>query len=465
MAWTVSDPTRGDLRAALAGFARGLVPSRERQDALDRVLGTLPAEARAERRQWLGRWSSGCYATHSIQERCDFSCTACYLASTANTTPPAPLEEVRAQLDRIRAHAGPAANVQITSGEVTLLPREELAEIVGYARRIGLDPMVMTNGQRCEREPDYLEHLMREGGLRKIGIHVDATQRGRDGVSPRAGEGELMEVRERMAAVVRRARARTGLPLTAAHTVTVTDENLEDVPAIVRWAADHADVFRMISFLPTASVGRTRARCRDRGGAVWERVQRGLGRPIGPRTFTMGHPSCNRVALLFALWAGGETHVVELARPGRAWDARFFDGLFDGAARGAYFDGLGPAELAGRLARTLAASPRYLLEWPGYAVYRALGERRSIARLARAVLRREPVSVQPLVVVVHDFMSPDELETEQGRARLAACAFRVPVGERLVSMCELNATDLRRETNLAHQRLTWPRRNRTAPTH
>ncbi|MBD3867341.1 MAG: hypothetical protein IFK94_04365 [Acidobacteria bacterium] len=49
-------------------------------------------------------------------------------------------------------------------------------------------------------------------------------------------------------------------------------------------------------------------------------------------------------------------------------------------------------------------------------------------------------------------MNGDELETPEGRERLDACVFRVPVDGRLVSMCEMNATSLRLEQNRANSR-------------
>ena len=54
------------------------------------------------------------------------------------------------------------------------------------------------------------------------------------------------------------------------------------------------------------------------------------------------------------------------------------------------------------------------------------------------------------LLVVHRFMSADELETPLGRERLQACVFKLPVNGRMVSMCEMNATGLRRELNLQH---------------
>jgi hypothetical protein len=40
-------------------------------------------------------------------------------------------------------------------------------------------------------------------------------------------------------------------------------------------------------------------------------------------------------------------------------------------------------------------------------------------------------------------MSHDEIRTDTGRDRLAACAFKLPVDGRMVSMCEVNATGVR----------------------
>src|SRR6266849_8642921 len=52
-------------------------------------------------------------------------------------------------------------------------------------------------------------------------------------------------------------------------------------------------------------------------------------------------------------------------------------------------------------------------------------------------------SVHYLNIVSHHFMSPAELTTPRGQERLALCAFQVPVGDRMVSMCEVNAGGVR----------------------
>jgi len=251
----------------------------------------LPEHLRTPQ-QASGRAYVGCGATHGVMERCNFSCTSCYLTDVANTLPPLPFEEVRAQLDTLRRNLGPAGKAQLTAGEVTLLSKHELGRMVAYARRIGLDPMVMSNGERFIDMPGYLETLVRDFGLEKVSIHIDSTQHGRRGQARNATEAEVHAFRDRYAELIRQVRAETGKTLHAAQTITVVPENFDDVPDIMRWALDNADAFRMISFQPVAEVGRTRDR-RAPGitmDAIWGRICEGLGRPVHRSALHFGHP-------------------------------------------------------------------------------------------------------------------------------------------------------------------------------
>lgn len=131
--------------------------------------------------QGLGQQATGCGATIGVHPGCDFACTGCYLGADANRVAPIGLEETFRQLDRLRAWLGPKGNAQITNGEVTLLPGEDLVTILRYARRIGLIPIVMTHGDTFRRRLGLLERLMTEAGLTEVSIHIDTTQRGRLG--------------------------------------------------------------------------------------------------------------------------------------------------------------------------------------------------------------------------------------------------------------------------------------------
>ena len=91
--------------------------------------------------QGFGQKATGCGATIGVHPRCDFDCTGCYLGSEANRIKPVGRDEAFRQLDALRAWLGPKGNVQITDGEVTLLPLDELIGILRHARAIGKSSM------------------------------------------------------------------------------------------------------------------------------------------------------------------------------------------------------------------------------------------------------------------------------------------------------------------------------------
>ena len=464
----------GFLRRArdlAAAFWSPEVP--EEREAARRAWERLPETARLPD-QVLGTASAGCAATVGVQERCNLWCSACYLAQDANQAPPLPFEEVRRQLDDIRAHLGPWGNTQITSGEVTLLPCDDLVRILDHCRTIELAPMLMTNGTVLLEDPTYLERLVLEGGLDNLAIHVDTTQAGRQDAPPRrvletGDETALMPLRERFADLVRDTRARTGRPLHAAHTVTVTDETLEHVPGLVRWAVANADAFRLLSLQPTAQVGRTTAD-KPRGGraALWSAICTGLGFEANEAQWHFGDPDCSTIVAAFVVDLSGRgeegaQRVVETTRKDSRLDRWFFRRLLHGGLAGWRPGGEGTARATARLLGRVARHPRLLLDVAVFGVARTWSERRVLASMAGALLRGRLPRVRPFAVVVHHFMDAAELETDRGRERLAACAFKVPVDGEMVSMCELNGTSLRDELNRAATVPTPPRRERSAP--
>ncbi len=427
----------------------------------------LPESVRSLPQQTLTASHHSCGATHSLMERCNFACTSCYLSTEANAAAPLPWPQVKAQLDQLRAFLGEEGKAQLTSGEVTLLPVDVLGSYVEYARQIGLDPMVMTHGERLLEEPAYLRTLVQRYGLRKLSVHVDVTQRGRQGWRSGLQEHELHGLRDQYAQLLRQVRRETGARVKAGHTVTLNHDNLDGVPDIVRWVRDNADAFRIVSFQPAAPVGRTQdAPLQVSLDEVWRRVCDGLGRDLNRHAVYFGHPECSIVAPLTIVRSGEQALVIEMARADRRWDAGFVRRMLAGSAAwapealGKFFGllgfGLGDDSLLGLSRRrwnplawlTLAARNLPLLvELPFYGLYRLWGERRALLRLTAQILRGRGLSVRAMAVVVHKFMSAEELATPLGQERLQACAFHLPVDGRMVPMCEVNATDLRQRLN------------------
>jgi hypothetical protein len=402
--------------------------------------------------QLLGRHSAGCAATYGLMEACDFKCTACYLAETANATPPLPLQEVKAQLDTIREYLGPGGNTQITAGEVTLLPCDELIQILNYCHKLQLSPMVMTHGQRLLTEPRYLERLVIEGSLDKVSIHIDTTQKGRLGMHARDTETDIHWIRDSFANLIRETRKSTRKRLAASTTYTVTAGNIDYISDVLEWCTDNADAFRMISFQPTADVGRNREDEQvGRRELVWRRICEGVGVRLNHETFKFGHPSCNSIALMFVIkfhnGATVEKHIMEVNRSNHSEDQAFFESLFHGGFAGFTPDGEALEIAFARLLGRIRLNPLMLFKIPSYSLGRLWHERTWIKGLLSAVASSRTWSINPFVVIVHNFMSAHELDTPEGQERLQACAFRVPVDGHMVSMCELNGTDMRRDMN------------------
>ena len=401
--------------------------------------------------QGLGQKATGCGATIGIQPRCDFACTGCYLGHEANHIPALPTAAILRQLDELRAWLGPKSNVQITDGEVTLRPVEELTEILRYARSIGVIPMVMTHGDNLRRRPGLLEQLMTEGGLTEVSIHVDITQRGRDGYKAPKSELELMPLRDEFAAMVREARRRTGRPLRAAMTLTVTQDNLPQIADVVRWLVRNRDAFSLVSFQPLAQVGRTRKSQRGvTADELWAEVGRATaGFRAAPRRRRADAPRPHRVHPLRAPDRAGAPGrgAAALPRPPRRARGRGGDGGVLRPRPGrrrlprrpAAREG-GPLPRHGAHRSGLDARPRAPLDRrPRRAPRRGSRSR----RLPRSTRLRGRLRLDGLTLTSHHFMSPAGAATPVGQDRLAACVFRLPYKGEMVPMCQMNADGVR----------------------
>jgi MoaA/NifB/PqqE/SkfB family radical SAM enzyme len=382
--------------------------------------------------QFMGRQYAGCGATIGAMPKCDFSCTGCYLNADANRARPAQLSEIKQQLQQIRAWLGPCGNVQLTDGEITLRDESELIEIIAYARRLGLVPMLMTHGETFRRRPGLLEVLMEQGGLTEVSIHVDTTQRGRRDVYRTAvTEAELNGLRTEFAELIRTARARTGRWLDAASTVTVTQHNLDDVPSIVRWFLANADAFKMVSFQPLAEVGRTDRSLKGVApDELWQRIAEGTGDAIIRRgEGWLGHPACSRFVQGLAVRRRSGVAFVPLYRRDQVDEMRTLNELLDRIG--------GASFRLDNCARAWRRAGHIAVRHGGFIIGRLLPAFVRILRRARSF------KANYFCIVTHHFMSAAEMKTAQGEERLAACAFRVPINGRLEPMCAVNALGTR----------------------
>ncbi|MEE8522436.1 MAG: radical SAM protein [Thermoanaerobaculia bacterium] len=401
--------------------------------------------------QGFGRQSTGCGATIGAMPRCDFDCQGCYLGTDANQVPRLPLSEVLQQIDKLRSFLGPKGNLQLTDGEVTLLPEDELIAMIRHARQVGLIPMVMTHGDTFLRKPGLLPRLVSEGGLTEVSIHVDSLQQGRRGEHGQArGELDLMPLREEMAELILDVRRRTGVRLRAATTLTVTRDTLPDIAAVVRWAIVRSDVFGLISFQPLARVGRTREGLRGvTQEELWRAIEEALapyGHDGGARSpLQLGHPECTRLES-FAVVSrpGRDLQVRSIVRAGSDEDEAVVEAYFGLGLGGVSFRDDPPLVRVLRAAGLFLRAPGWFLgpvrRWVSGRA-EELGS--SLPRMAWDAARGK-IRLRSLMVVSHHFMDAAEIAVDKGRERLDACVFRVPVGERMVPMCQVNAGGFRR---------------------
>jgi hypothetical protein len=406
----------------------------------------LPESLRTPQ-QLYGRHDEGCGATVGVMPRCDFACRGCYLGPDANSIPGEQLAAIKAQVRKLRPYLGRWGNLQLTDGEITLLPEAQIIEILRYARELELVPMLMTHGDTFRRKPELLNRLMIEGGLREISIHIDTTQSGRrgDAYAYAKTEAALNPLREEFADMIRNARRQTGLPLRAASTVTVSAENIEGVPTIVDWFLRNSDAFRLLSFLPVAKVGRTSG---SLDGVdvddLWRAVGEGLPeRPaldtLTRRQWWLGHGGCNRIMLGMACGTPEGRVAYQAFSPDDPDDQHIY-GEFCEYLGGLSFRGLTIAQSIRSLVASaireprffFASVPRYVWSW-----LKRVNQDRPWNAFYRFATGRDRLDV--FTIVSHHFMDRSQLRTAEGRERVENCVFRVPVNGELVSMCEFNA--------------------------
>jgi 7,8-dihydro-6-hydroxymethylpterin dimethyltransferase len=405
-------------------------------------------------RQMYGSHAHNCGATIGVMPRCDFACQGCYLGEEANQIPALPVEEIKKQLRLLRPALGPQGNLQLTDGEVTLRPENELLELLKYAKELGLVPMLMTHGDSFRRKPGLLERLM-EAGLTEVSIHVDTDMRGRKGDAYKRAtrEAELNPLREEFAELIREAKRKTGLKIAVATTMTITEHNLVGVPDVIRWLTNNTDVFKMISFQPIAQVGRTEEGLG--GGAsvedLWTKISEGLYEEQRHRdylvnsSYWLGHQDCNRYTLGSVLQRPGKSgHFEPFFRFDVPGDEVFVNDLR------AHFGGINLrndslAEVVARVLGCFKQDPKTVLSVLPFALEHI--KRHDPENRVKVLLElaRGQATLSGLNIVSHHFMSREEIKTQRGQERLSMCVFKVAVGDKLVSMCETNATNVREE--------------------
>jgi hypothetical protein len=451
--------TQPSITAAPSPSRNGANPWHERWHAFRHPIDPEKAHILTERWQSLpaelqtANQISGRHLTHCGfilgASYCSFHCTHCYLPKNANRIPIPSLSEVKEQIDANRRFQGPGGGLQITGGDVADAYWRsgrvaELVEIIRYAYKVGLVPMLMTHGQTLIEQPQFFERLVVEGGLRQISVHIDATQAGRHGypIGRVQSEADLHPVRAAFTKLAQDIRQRTGFPVEYALSFTVTQKNIADVPEVIRWYLadpERTHIWRMLSFQPEADTGRTIfSKQPVTPEIVWQKICEGTGLPLQKDATFFGHPDCNSWASILVSRRSGKylpllpTDATTKRLLGRVLEQIGGLSLVTDDARTAPW----------RIAGVLAKNP-------------ALAMRAGLHLVMLIASGRLPFSVMwdlgrgqahTLGVGTHNFMDATEVERAEHdpvvRARLDSCVFKGAVKEngewKAVPMCKMN---------------------------
>ncbi|HEX9102406.1 MAG TPA: radical SAM protein, partial [Polyangia bacterium] len=285
---------------------------------------------------------------------------------------------------------------------------------VRYVASIGLNPALFTNGIKASR--DLLAEL-RSVGLVDVAFHVDVTQERKGYTS----ELQLNALREEYLA-----RAR-GLGLAVIFNTTVCDENLDELPALVRFFVGKAGELGMCSFQMQADTGR--GILHRRGVALTKERMRAIideacGTPLSWDHVLIGHPDCHNIG--YALVVGAGTTSPEVID------------LFDDAAIIERFladFATVPLDRSDVPRSALAVAHHIFASRPEWLRFGHRFAARLVARLERAMVRTRSLRVGKLSFFMQNFQDAAALDP----ARIQHCSFYVATRDGAVSMCEHNA--------------------------
>jgi hypothetical protein len=184
-----------------------------------------------------------------VTHRCNLDCWICYADSGRRNRIPDPSAE---QIVRIMKafrdkQSPPPKRLQLSGGEPTI--RDDLPDLVRHAVKLGFEEIGLnTNGIRLAQDIDLCKELIKSG-VNKISLQFD----GVDDATYRAiRRVDLYRYKLQVIENVRKI-GRGVVQLVCAVAKGVNDH---EIPGILDFAADNADVVSGISFLPVALCGR-----------------------------------------------------------------------------------------------------------------------------------------------------------------------------------------------------------------
>ncbi len=169
-----------------------------------------------------------------VTSQCNLTCEGCYHENILNGHKT--LETIEEEFKVIKA-LRKVDSVSIAGGEPLLHP--QILEIVKMVRRYGWKPIMNTNGLALTHE---LLRNLKKAGLFGFTFHIDTTQKRRD--SHARTEQEHIALREHLAELVYNEGG-----LVCGFNQTVSEQTLDQVPDIVRWAEKFPEMINTMVFI------------------------------------------------------------------------------------------------------------------------------------------------------------------------------------------------------------------------
>lgn len=170
-----------------------------------------------------------------ITDKCNIYCRGCY---RTNISGHKSLEQVKEEIRFFKEWRN-CDNISIAGGEPLIHP--DIMEIVSYVRSLDMKPLILTNGVRLTDDRPFLRELKQAGAF-GFTLHIDSEQQ-RPNWKGKTEE-DLLGLRLAYARMINDV---GGMYCSVGATIYPT--NINDVPMIVSWARDHADLIQGVIFI------------------------------------------------------------------------------------------------------------------------------------------------------------------------------------------------------------------------
>ena len=169
-----------------------------------------------------------------VTSQCNLTCEGCYHENILGGHKS--LMEIEEEFKVIKAQRK-VDSVSIAGGDPLLHP--QILDIVRMVRKYGWKPIMNTNGLALTHE---LLWDLKKAGVFAFTFHIDTTQKRRD--SHANTEQEHIALRQRLAEMVYKAGG-----IACGFNQTVSEQTLEQIPDIVRWAEKYPHMINTMVFI------------------------------------------------------------------------------------------------------------------------------------------------------------------------------------------------------------------------